>query len=123
MASASAEEGLPATTQQIKPDLEHALDVRIDVKGAYIVEGQANGTPNKELGEYLEEYQQDSRDIRLPHQRSVVSHMAVDVSFCIHLLQELLMHTMLRRNHRLAALSSKYVTGPSRNPHRMLADV
>jgi hypothetical protein len=83
--SVNADEGLPAAAPSSKPDLEHALDVRIDVKGAYIVEGEDhNGTPNNELGEYLEEYQVeyqiDSQDIRLPHQRSVVSHMAVDVS-------------------------------------------
>jgi hypothetical protein len=28
----------------------------------------------------LEDLQHDSKDIRLPHHRSVVSHMAVDVS-------------------------------------------
>lgn len=65
--TARADEGLPAAAQSSKPDLEHALDVRIDVKGAYIVEEEEHngGTPNKELGDYLEEYQIDSQDIRL----------------------------------------------------------
>jgi type II pantothenate kinase len=62
--------------------LQHALDVRIDVKGAYIVdstEEDNNQTPSEEF-DTLEDIQHDSKDIRLPHHRSVVSHMAVDVS-------------------------------------------
>jgi hypothetical protein len=91
-----------------------ALDVRIDVKGAYIVDesseeasrqavrtngaGRVDGNDDDDddnnnnnrgeegvSGEFGgreedEDVQRDSRDIRLPHQRSFVSHMAIDVS-------------------------------------------
>jgi hypothetical protein len=73
------------------------LDVRIDVKGAYIISAEDNTSTWEEesstaglggIDEDLadldlngpEDYQHDSNDIRLPHNRSVVSHMAVDVS-------------------------------------------
>jgi len=81
----SEAEPLPAGHQDAhsaKPaSLQHALDVRIDVKGAYIVdtaEENNSGTPEEEF-DTLEDIQHDSKDIRLPHHRSVVSHMAVDV--------------------------------------------
>lgn len=85
--------------------------MRIDVKGAYIVdessaesqqhqsendswrkdktrrnvatgaEGRIDGEGEEEVEEAQDEdVQRDSRDIRLPHQRSFVSHMAIDVS-------------------------------------------
>jgi hypothetical protein len=72
------------------------LDVRIDVKGAHIIHSEEDsstprgenqgGTPSwqQELGDLEldnpEDYQQDSNDIRLPQNKSLVSHMAVDVS-------------------------------------------
>jgi hypothetical protein len=72
---------LPDAFNAKPANLHHALDVRIDVKGAYIVDSVEAGsqTPGEEI-EDLEDLQHDSKDIRLPHHRSVVSHMAVDVS-------------------------------------------
>jgi hypothetical protein len=80
--TAAAAAATPPDALSTKPtDLHHALDVRIDVKGAYIVDSVEAGTetPVEEI-EDLEDLQHDSKDIRLPHHRSVVSHMAVDVS-------------------------------------------
>ncbi|KAF2665488.1 fumble [Microthyrium microscopicum] len=52
-----------------------ALDVRIDVKGAYIVDS----VDEKEATVDDEDYQHEHNDIRLPHQHNVVSHLAVDI--------------------------------------------
>jgi hypothetical protein len=87
---------LPPASSTHAPGFVSALDVRIDVKGAYIVDETSeeagnhhNGTNgarsdgNNDGGEFEaedEDVQRDSRDIRLPHQRSFVSHMAIDVS-------------------------------------------
>jgi hypothetical protein len=79
----------PASSSKTKP---LPLDVRIDVKGAYIIntEEAASTSEDESLGlpkdlvdlelEDPEDYEHDSNDIRLPQNRSVVSHMAVDVS-------------------------------------------
>jgi type II pantothenate kinase len=74
---------LPAATSLSKSKsappntaLQNALDVRIDVKGAYIVDDEPS---DDEEWKYEEDYQHDTNDIRLPHHRSLVSHMAVDV--------------------------------------------
>ena len=114
---------LPAFTQhrhissRRADGLNGKLDVRIDVKGAYIVDGseseseregqgQTGGNGGAGVGrgrrggrrrglrdeesarehggdedeEESAEWRHDTSDIRLPHHRSVVSHMAVDVS-------------------------------------------
>jgi hypothetical protein len=69
----------PATT------LQTALDVRIDVKGAYIEEDEAKLSDDDAEEEAKwsqeEDYQNDSSDIRLPHQQKHVAHMAIDVCF------------------------------------------
>jgi hypothetical protein len=58
-------------------------DVRINVKGAFIIEDDEEpGTPEseKEKGDFEEEgYTLERRGIRLPNHRQVVSHIAVDV--------------------------------------------
>jgi hypothetical protein len=81
----SPAEGLPAATSLSKTKsappntaLQNALDVRIDVKGAYIVDEEPSDDGEEEW-EMEEDYQHDTNDIRLPHHRSLVSHMAVDV--------------------------------------------
>ena len=64
------------------PSLEDAIinpgAVKINVQGAYIVDDQpaTPGTPEDEDGIVYER-----KDIRLPHHTSVVSHVAVDVSY------------------------------------------
>jgi type II pantothenate kinase len=54
-------------------------DVRINVKGAFIVEDndEEPGTPGEDFDN--EGYQLDRRGIRLPNHKAVVSHIAVDV--------------------------------------------
>jgi len=57
----------------------HPGDVRINVKGAFIVDVSPPSTPPVQDFE-TEGYQHDPNDIRLPNHRAVVSHIAVDVS-------------------------------------------
>lgn len=58
-------------------------DVRINVKGAFIIEDDEEpGTPEsgEERGDFEEEgYTLERRGIRLPNHRQVVSHIAADV--------------------------------------------
>ena len=49
--------------------------VKINVKGAFIVEDEASGTSTP-----TEDGVQHDTDIRLPNHRAVVSHVALDVS-------------------------------------------
>lgn len=53
--------------------------VKINVKGAFIVDDEPRskspGSPGNAEGAHY-----DSKDIRLPHHKGVVSHVAVDVS-------------------------------------------
>jgi hypothetical protein len=80
-------EGLPAATFVVRSSsagpnsaLQNALDVRIDVKGAYIVDEDGEESEDDKEWRDEEDYQHEVRtDIRLPHNKSVVSHMAVDV--------------------------------------------
>ena len=52
--------------------------VRINVEGAFIVEGEAASPENH--AEESNGVRYEHKDIRLPHHTSVVSHVAVDVS-------------------------------------------
>lgn len=69
-----------ATTADIDSAISHPGSVRINVQGAFIVDGTeqpatpANGYANIN-GSYHE-----GKDIRLPNHTAVVSHIAVDVS-------------------------------------------
>lgn len=68
------------STAEIDSAISHPGSVRINVKGAFIVDGTeqpttpANGYTNTN-GSYHE-----GKDIRLPYHTAVVSHIAVDVS-------------------------------------------
>jgi type II pantothenate kinase len=68
------------TTAEIDSTISHPGSVRINVQGAFIVDGTeqpntpANGYANTN-GSYHE-----GKDIRLPNHTAVVSHVAVDVS-------------------------------------------
>ena len=89
-------EGLPAATfvarsSSAAPNsaLQNALDVRIDVKGAYIVDEDGEESEDDKEWKDEEDYQHEIRtDIRLPHNKSVVSHMAVDVSLTSFYIDE-----------------------------------
>lgn len=68
------------STAEIDSTISHPGSVRINVQGAFIVDGTeqpttpANGNTNGN-GSYHE-----GKDIRLPNHTAVVSHVAVDVS-------------------------------------------
>jgi type II pantothenate kinase len=66
----------------IQDTILHPGDVRINVQGAFIVDEEQPSTP------LSEDYEHDTKDIRLPNHTEVVSHIAVDVSLvrCSHAL-------------------------------------
>lgn len=84
MEDVSEEEGLAKThaleRKLTNETITHPGDVRINVKGAFIVDESPPSTPPAEEFE-TEGYQHDPKDIRLPNHRAVVSHIAVDVRF------------------------------------------
>jgi type II pantothenate kinase len=63
------------TTAEIDTTLIHPGSVRINVKGAFIVD-QDNATPRNGRGS---PNHHETKDIRLPNHTAVVSHVAVDV--------------------------------------------
>lgn len=79
----SEEEGLAKThtseRRLTNETITHPGDVRINVKGAFIVDVSPPSTPRSGEGFDGEGYQHDPKDIRLPNHRAVVSHIAVDV--------------------------------------------
>ena len=64
----------------IQDTILHPGNVRINVQGAFIVDEEQPSTP------LSEDYEHDTKDIRLPNHTEVVSHIAVDVSLvrCAH---------------------------------------
>jgi type II pantothenate kinase len=58
----------------IQETILHPGNVRINVQGAFIVDEEQPSTPQSD------DYEHDSKDIRLPNHTAVVSHIAVDVS-------------------------------------------
>jgi hypothetical protein len=62
-----------APQSSVEETILHPGTVRINVQGAFIV----NDEPSTPRGE---DYEHDTRDIRLPNHTAVVSHIAVDVS-------------------------------------------
>jgi hypothetical protein len=68
--------------QKTNETITHPGDVRINVKGAFIVDASSPlGTPPpiEAFDVDGESYQHDPKGIRLPHHKGVVSHIAVDV--------------------------------------------
>ena len=65
-----------------KADNQDALDhpgaIKINVKGAFIVDQDPSVSPVISAADGLE-YKHDTRDIRLPNHKVAVSHVAVDV--------------------------------------------
>src|SRR5271163_1581133 len=62
-------------TAEIDNTIIHPGSVKINVKGAFIVD-QDSGSPN---GTTANGGSHDTKDIRLPNHTAVVSHIAVDV--------------------------------------------
>jgi type II pantothenate kinase len=65
-------------TAEIDSTITHPGSVKINVKGAFIVD-QENGSPTGSGN--LNGGNHETKDIRLPNHTAVVSHIAVDVSF------------------------------------------
>lgn len=63
-------------TAEIDSTIIHPGSVKINVKGAFIVD-QDSGSPNGSVNGGSH----DTKDIRLPNHTAVVSHIAVDVRF------------------------------------------
>lgn len=70
-------------TAEIDSTITHPGSVKINVKGAFIVD-QENGSPNGSTAPAITVAvnggSHDTKDIRLPNHTAVVSHIAVDVS-------------------------------------------
>lgn len=66
------------TTAEIDSTISHPGSVRINVKGAFIVDGTEQ--PSTPANGYTNGSYHEGKDIRLPNHTAVVSHIAVDVS-------------------------------------------
>ncbi|OCK86290.1 pantothenate kinase-like protein [Lepidopterella palustris CBS 459.81] len=75
-ATAGADETGKHQRRTIQPEIQDAIShpgaVRINVQGAFIVDDEP-ATPQSE------DYEHDTKDIRLPNHTAVVSHIAVDI--------------------------------------------
>jgi len=67
-----------ADTAEIDETLSHPGSVRINVKGAFIVD-QDSATPTTPDGRSGSPARHGTKDIRLPNHTAVVSHIAIDV--------------------------------------------
>jgi type II pantothenate kinase len=65
------------TVDRLEEAISNPGAVKINVKGAFIVENNTPPSENRPEGEGV---YYELKDIRLPHHTSVVSHVAVDVS-------------------------------------------
>ena len=65
----------PTLPSEIQYQIINPGTVRINSKGAYIVDGTS--TPSEDSIDV--EYEHDPRDIRLPNHTETVSHVAIDV--------------------------------------------
>jgi type II pantothenate kinase len=72
-----------AGTAEIDETLSHPGSVRINVKGAFIVD-QDTATPSTPDGRSASPPRHETKDIRLPNHTAVVSHIAVDVRTHYH---------------------------------------
>ena len=74
-AAAGGKAGQPSESAAIEETIHRPGTVRINVTGAFITdEGSATPPTSNEDGVI-----HDTKDIRLPHHTSIVSHVAVDV--------------------------------------------
>ncbi|KAI8627842.1 fumble-domain-containing protein [Xylariaceae sp. FL1651] len=65
------------STAEIDSTISHPGSVRINVKGAFIVDGTEQ--PNTPANGYANGSYHEGKDIRLPNHTAVVSHIAVDI--------------------------------------------
>ena len=76
-ASRSTRPRTATTTAEIDSTISHPGNVKINVKGAFIVD-RGSATPANGRGS--PDHHGQSQDIRLPNHHAVVSHIALDVS-------------------------------------------
>ena len=69
-------------TAEIDSTIIHPGSVKINVTGAFIVD-QDSGSPTNGTVASTNGGSHDTKDIRLPNHTAVVSHIAVDVCFCL----------------------------------------
>lgn len=107
----SATDPTPARTPRLEQAITNPGTVKINVKGAFIVDDDPRSkSPVREEGVHYE-----GQDIRLPHHTGVVSHVAVDVSFLNFSFPPwfpapLLPAIALRRHHQGSTLCDRPLT-------------
>lgn len=82
------------TTAEIDSTINHPGSVRINVKGAFIVD-QGSTSPTgagHHLNGRVSPDHHQTKDIRLPNHTAVVSHIAIDVSRMRHIVSHLPEH-------------------------------
>jgi hypothetical protein len=95
----SSTDPTPARTPRLEQAITNPGSVKINVKGAFIVDDDPRSkSPVRTDGVHYE-----GHDIRLPHHTGVVSHVAVDVSFPEIFLVSVVPRTLLSPRNRLFA--------------------
>lgn len=74
------------TTAEIDSTINHPGSVRINVKGAFIVDQNASSPTAAQFSGRASPDHHQPQDIRLPNHTAVVSHIAIDVSPACRLL-------------------------------------
>lgn len=107
-------------TAEIDNTIIHPGSVKINVKGAFIVD-QESGLP----GDSVSGGSSDTKDIRLPNHTAVVSHIAVDVCFLLPspLVSSPREVSVTDCNYRLEDLSpNSYISPASSIPENQVDD-
>lgn len=68
------------TTAEIGRSIIHPGSVRINVKGAFIVDQESSTPASGNNNGRVSPTHHETKDIRLPYHTAVVSHIAIDVS-------------------------------------------
>src|SRR6187402_3079231 len=108
----------PTTAEEIDSTISRPGAVRINVKGAFIVDHEAptpRGAAPGSNGRSSPTGHHETSDIRLPNHTAVVSHVAIDVSTLFSSPFRLpSIHSLtLDENHRLVAPSPSWSTSPA----------
>lgn len=86
----------PARTPRLEQAITNPGSVKINVKGAFIVDDDPRSkSPVRADGVHYE-----GQDIRLPHHTGVVSHVAVDVRYLNFFLASVVPRTLLPPRNR-----------------------
>ncbi|KAF3765095.1 fumble-domain-containing protein [Cryphonectria parasitica EP155] len=69
----------PTTTAEIDSTINHPGSVKINVKGAFIVDQTSSSPTGANFNGYGSQDYHQTKDIRLPNHTAVVSHIAIDI--------------------------------------------